>query len=88
MEESIYKWLVFILPPLSSVITWITAKYTRKSTTLQTMQNSIDMLVQKNSELYKQVTALRAENAELKASNNELKAGQIRLQKEIAKLKK
>ncbi len=52
------------------------------------MQNSIDMLVQKNSELYKQVTALRAENAELKASNNELKAGQIRLQKEIAKLKK
>lgn len=88
MEEAIYKWLTFLLPPITSIITWAATKYTRKSSTLQTMQESIDMLVEKNAELYEQVTALRSENAELKASNKELKAGQIRLQKEIAKLKK
>lgn len=88
VEPTIYQWLTFLLPPITSIITWAATKYTRKSSTLQTMQESIDMLVQKNSELYEQVTELRAENAKLKASNNELKAEQIRLQKEIDKLKK
>lgn len=88
IEPMVYKWLTFFLPPITAVITWVTTRYTRKAGTLETMQKSIDMLVEKNAELYKQVTELRKENAELKVSNEELRDGQIKLQKEISKLKK
>lgn len=88
MEESIYKWLTFLLPPISSIVTWAATKYTRKSTTLQTMQDSIDMLVKKNSELYEWVTALRKENAELKAGQTVIRQENAELKKQIESLKR
>jgi len=88
METIIYKWLVFLLPPLTSLITWLAAKYTRKSTTLQTMQASIDMLVQKNSELYEEVVQLRVENTELKAGQVQMQTIQEANNREIIELRK
>lgn len=88
IEPSIYQWLTFLLPPVTGVIGWFSSRYTRKADTIQKMQESIDLLLEKNAELYQQVTKLREENAELRKSNIELKTGQRKLQQEFAKLKK
>ena len=61
------------LVPLSGVVSWFAAKRTRNNSTLQAMQESINMLVSKNSELIEEIVELRAENAELKDAISQLK---------------
>ena len=48
-----------LITPLSSVITWVFARRARNNDMLTKMQNTIDMLVEKNRELYEEVVALR-----------------------------
>ncbi len=72
MEEKIYQWLTFILPPVTSIITWVATRYSRKTQTLEMMQKSIDMLVEKNGKLYEELVKVRHENAELKAGQERL----------------
>lgn len=88
MENSVYMWLTFLLPPVTSVVTWVATKYTRKSNTLQTMQESIDMLIEKNKDLYEQVIGLRKENAELKSGQTAIRQENAELKKQIESLKK
>ena len=45
--------------PVSSIVTWIFARRARNNDMLVKMQNTIDMLVEKNKELYEEVVALR-----------------------------
>lgn len=45
--------------PISSIVTWIFARRARNNDMLVKMQNTIDMLVEKNKELYEEVVALR-----------------------------
>ena len=101
-EELIYKWLVFILPPLTSIITWIATRYSRKTQTLEMMQKSIDMLVRKNSELYATITeqnkTLATQNekilelsqklTQVQNENAELKAGQERMINQLTSVQK
>lgn len=51
--------------PISSIITWVVARRARNNDMLQKMQSTIDMLVEKNQELYNEVILLRAKVAEL-----------------------
>jgi hypothetical protein len=52
------------IAPLTSVITWIVARRARNNDMLTKMQQTIDLLVEKNKELYEEVLRLRDKLAE------------------------
>ena len=51
------------IAPLTSVITWVVARRARNNNMLVQMQQTIDLLVEKNKELYEEVLRLRNELA-------------------------
>lgn len=51
------------IAPLTSVITWVVARRARNNDMLVKMQETIDLLVEKNKELYEEVLRLRNELA-------------------------
>ena len=54
------------IAPISSVITWFAARRSRNNSTLKDLQATIDMLVDKNTELYNKIVEQAAEMAEMK----------------------
>lgn len=52
------------LTPISSIIAWVVARRARNNDMLQKMQSTIDLLVEKNKELYEEVVRLRDKLAE------------------------
>lgn len=52
------------LTPISSIVTWIVARRARNNDMLVKMQQTIDLLVEKNKELYEEVVRLRDKLAE------------------------
>ena len=52
------------LTTISSIVTWIVARRARNNDMLQKMQKTIDLLVEKNRELYEEVVRLRDKLAE------------------------
>lgn len=50
--------------PLTSVIAWVVARRARNNDMLTKMQQTIDLLVEKNRELYEEVVRLRDKLAE------------------------
>lgn len=52
------------LTPISSIVTWIVARRARNNDMLVQMQKTIDLLVEKNKELYEEVVRLRDKLAE------------------------
>lgn len=48
-----------LLTPLSSIIAWVVARRARNNDMLTKMQQTIDLLVEKNKELYEEVIRLR-----------------------------
>lgn len=52
------------LTPISSIATWIVARRARNNDMLVQMQKTIDLLVEKNKELYEEVVRLRDKLAE------------------------
>lgn len=87
MQTTIYQWLTFILPlvasAIASVVTWFASRHTRQVSTLETMQHSIDMLVQKNEELYTEIIQVRAENETLKIGQQRISAENEGLRKQL-----
>lgn len=47
------------LTPISSVVAWVVARRARNNDMLVKMQQTIDLLVEKNKELYEEVIMLR-----------------------------
>ncbi len=84
----IYKWLTFLLPPLTSIVTWFASCRTRNISTLHEMQKSIDMLVKKNAELYTLITANNERISALTRENADLILKQTKYELQIAKLKR
>lgn len=72
---------------IGSLAGWFAGRYSRKSNSLQKMQDTIDMLVEKNMELYAEVTAVRRENAELKAGQERISLENAELKQQLAELK-
>ena len=97
-----YTWISLFLTPLTGVITWFASRRVRNNSTLQQMQETIDMLVKKNADLYEEIAQVRKENAslideiaglnrqltEIRRENASLIAGQTRISEENAFLKK
>lgn len=52
------------LTPISSIVAWVVARRARNNDMLQKMQTTIDLLVEKNRELYEEVVRLRDKLAE------------------------
>lgn len=48
-----------LITPLSSVVAWVVARRARNNDMLTKMQQTIDLLVEKNKELYEEVIMLR-----------------------------
>ena len=51
-----YGWVTLLLAPATGVVSWFVGRHTRNNDTVQKLQDTIDMLVKKNSELYAQIT--------------------------------
>lgn len=52
------------LTPISSIVAWVVARRARNNDMLVQMQKTIDLLVEKNKELYEEVVRLRDKLAE------------------------
>lgn len=87
METIIYKWLTFTLPIISSVVSWFVSRRVRNNNTLQQLQSSIDLLAEKNSELYTLVVNQNTQIVKLKKENEELKLQVEESIKRISELK-
>ena len=76
-----YEWITTFVGPVCGAIGWFAGRRMRRNDTIHALQTTIDMLNERNRELYEEQVRLRTENTELKAmlANNS---------KEIDKLKK
>ncbi len=61
MSTTLLSVLTIILPPITGIVTWIVSRRTRNNSTLQQMQQTIDMLVDRNMELTEQMISLNTE---------------------------
>lgn len=52
------------LTPISSIVAWVVARRARNNDMLTKMQQTIDLLVEKNKQLYEEVVMLRDKLAE------------------------
>ena len=62
----LFNWISLGIAPISSVITWFAARRSRNNSTLKDLQATIDMLVDRNTELYNKIVEQAAEMAEMK----------------------
>lgn len=95
-----YTWISLLLVPITGVISWLAGKRQRNNSTLHQLQETIDMLVKKNSELYAKITEqnknmsklseqndeLHKEVAEVRRENKELKDGQEKMSAQLTKV--
>lgn len=61
-----YEWITTSLVPVTGIVSWIAGSRMRRNDTIKAMQTTIDMLVQKNKELYTEIVRLRTENDNLR----------------------
>lgn len=82
-----YEWITTFLGPVCGVVGWIAGRRLRRNETIRALQTTIDMLVQKNQELYDEIMRLRKENDDLRDQgikrDNEI--AELRLQVEQLK---
>ena len=83
-----YEWITTFLVPVTGIFSWIAGSRVRRNDTLKAMQTTVDLLVQKNRELYEELLRLRQENDTLRDQgikrDNEIES----LKAEIDRLKK
>ena len=87
--------LGYLLTPITGVVGWLAGSRARNNNVLNCLQQTIDMLVDKNSKLIEQMTEMREENSQLKiqllavrTENAELKEGQDELKRQLDALEK
>lgn len=62
--QEVISFISIGIAPITSIITWIVARRARNNDMLTKMQQTIDLLVEKNRELYEEVIRLRDKLAE------------------------
>ena len=68
-----YEWITTFLVPITGIVSWLAGARMRRNESIKALQTTIDMLNERNRELYEEQVRLRKENAELKLAVNELK---------------
>ena len=97
-----YKWVTLCITPVTAIIGWFAGRRMRNNDAIQKMQETINLLASKNSELYakieeqnkrisqqtEKIAELTQELTLVRKENAELKDGQTRISKENAELKR
>ena len=83
-----YEWITTFLGPVCGLFGWLAGRRIRRNETIKALQTTIDMLVEKNKELYDEIMRLRKENDNLRddAVKRDNKIASLELQ--IEQLKK
>lgn len=84
----IYHILELLLVPITSVVTWLATRNKRRNDAIGELQNTIDMLVQKNGSIYQDLINTRKELSKAWAQIEILKTNTDKLLVENAELKK
>ena len=61
-----YEWITTFLGPVCGLVGWMAGRRIRRNETIKALQTTIDMLVEKNKELYDEIMRLRKENDNLR----------------------
>jgi FtsZ-binding cell division protein ZapB len=83
-----YELITTFVGPVCGLIGWLAGRRIRRNETIKALQTTIDMLVEKNKELYDEIMRLRKENDNLRddAVKRDNKIASLELQ--IEQLKK
>lgn len=83
-----YEWITTFLVPVTGIVSWLAGARMRRNESIKALMTTIDMLNERNKELYEEIADLRRENAALKdaANKRDIEIGELRLQ--VEKLKK
>ena len=80
-----YEWITTFIGPACGLIGWIAGRRIRRNETIKALQTTIDMLVDKNRELYDEIVRLRQENDTLRDDgikrDNEINALKLQVEK-------
>ena len=79
-----FNWVELLLVPLTSFVTWLLSARSRRNTAIGELQDTINLLAQKNNDLYEEVVKLRAENVSLRASIEALNGELSQLRKKLS----
>ena len=61
-----YEWITTFMVPVTGIVSWLAGARMRRNENLRTLQTTIDLLVEKNKELYEEILRLRQENDTLR----------------------
>lgn len=61
-----YEWITTFLVPITGVVSWLAGARMRRNESIKALQTTIDMLVEKNKELYDEIMRLRKVNDNLR----------------------
>ena len=83
-----YEWITTFLVPITGIISWLAGSRMRRNESIQALQTTIDMLNERNKELYDEQVRLREENASLKTmlANNSQEIASLK--SELEQMKK
>lgn len=76
----------YIIAPISGVASWLAGRRKSNNDFLRDMQESIDLLVEKNKVLIKEITELRDENSKLISQVKALSNDNIQMRREVEHL--
>lgn len=83
-----YEWITTFMVPITGIVSWLAGARMRRNESIKALQTTIDMLVQKNQELYDEIMRLRAENDNLRDDAVKRDNRINELEREIENLKK
>lgn len=79
----LFNWVSLGIVPIGSLLTWFAARRVRNNSTLQNQQDTIDMLIKKNAELYAKIVEQATKISEQATDITEMKMEIAALRKQI-----
>lgn len=73
-----YEWITTFLVPVTGIVSWLAGARMRRNESIKALMTTIDMLNERNKELYEEIAELRKENADLKSRVN---SGNLEIEK-------
>lgn len=83
-----YEWITTFMVPVTGVVSWLAGARMRRNENLKSLQTTIDLLVEKNKELYEEILRLRQENDTLRNEGVKRDNEISELKHQIERLKK
>ena len=83
-----YEWITTFLVPVTGIVSWIAGSRMRRNDTIKAMQATIDLLSERNKELYSEIAELRKQNDMLRDEGIKRDNKIYELEQQISKLTK